>query len=105
MQLEPWPFPWDTSVPGGLEGKRDRECLAWSGSEARVPVISSVITSRFFSRSLYRMGWAALSEPDFGRAVSSEVLFALQTLPLQTQHSLAQTMGRVNPSVGGRMDC
>lgn len=59
------------------------------------------------------MGWAVLSETDFGRLVPGEVLFTLQPsaracipyLPLQIQHSLAQAMGRFRPAEGDSRDC
>lgn len=59
------------------------------------------------------MGWAVLSETDFGRLVPREVLFTLQPparacilyLPLQMQLSLPQPMGRFRPAEGGSRDC
>lgn len=86
---------------------------ARAGREARVPVISSLISSRFFSKSPYRMGWAVLSGPDFGRLVPREVLFTPQpsarasrpSLPLQIQHSPAPPMGGLPPAEGDSRDC
>lgn len=59
------------------------------------------------------MGWAVLSEPDFGRLVPREVLFAPQPLaracrphlPPQIQHSLAQAKGSLRSAGRDSRDC